>query len=131
MVIAIAIGIQTGFIAAAMAVRPHMVQRIGRIRVWPFVFLVSGSALWMLISQTVVVWLWAIILMWVEAFDALEPALYFALAAYTTLGFGDVLPPLEWRILGGMIGANGMLGFGLAAAALVEFVTQIRRDLQG
>ena len=63
----------------------------------------------------------------------IETSLYFSLSAYTTLGFGDVLPSQEWRILGALVGANGMLGFGLATAAMVEFVTGIwwplrRRD---
>ena len=45
------------------------------------------------------------------------------------MGFGDVLPRDEWRILGTMAGANGMLAFGLAAAALVALVGRIHRDL--
>ena len=65
------------------------------------------------------------------AFDAIEPAFYFAMASYTTLGFGDVLPPVEWRVLGTLIGANGMIGFGLAAAALIELVQQVRSDISG
>jgi len=83
----------------------------------------------MLAWQSVGVWLWAIVLVWLGAFDGLEPALYYALSAYTTLGFGDVLPPEEWRIMGSLLGANGMLGFGLATAALVSLVQAIRDDL--
>ena len=127
--LAVATGIQTLFIAFAIAVRPHLARRIGRPRIWPFTVLVTAVALWMLAGQTVGVWVWALALMGVGAFEELEPALYYALSAYTTLGFGDVLPENEWRILGTMAGANGMLAFGLAAAALVNLVGRIRRDL--
>ena len=87
---------------------------------------VAGGGLWMIIGQLIGVWIWAFALIWVDAFEGIEPSLYFALSAYTTLGFGDVLPEEEWRILGALIGANGMLGFGLATAAMVEFVGRIR-----
>ena len=128
-IVFVTVVVQTVFIAVAMSRRPHLARRIGRPRTWAFAALLGAGALWMLISQTAVVWIWACSLIGLGAFDALEPAVYFALAAYTTLGFGDVLPPEHWRILGGLIGANGMLGFGLATAALVELVTGVRRDL--
>ncbi|MEM1300573.1 MAG: ion channel, partial [Pseudomonadota bacterium] len=92
--------------------------------------IISLYALWMLVGMIAGVWIWAVVLLLVGGFEALEPSIYFALAAYTTLGFGDVLPSENWRILGAMIGANGMLGFGLATAALVEFITSLRDDLQ-
>lgn len=89
---------------------------------------IALAALWMLLGQTLAVWTWALAMVWLGAFDSIEPSLYFSFAAYTTLGFGDVLPPIEWRILGAMAGANGMLGFGLAAAGLIEFVQRIGPD---
>lgn len=126
---AVATGLQTLFIALAIAARPHLSRRIGRPRIWPFTVVVTGVALWMLAGQTVGVWIWTLALVGVEAFEELEPALYYSLSAYTTVGFGDVLPDPRWRILGTMAGANGMLAFGLAAAALVNLVGRIRRDL--
>jgi len=92
--------------------------------------LLSTGALWMLAWQMAGVCIWALVFVWIGAFSSHEPSLYFALAAYTTLGFGDVLPPEEWRILGAFIGANGMLGFGLGIAALSSFVLGIRDDLE-
>ncbi len=126
---AVATGLQTLGIAMAMAARPHMVRRIGQPRVWPFTVLVTAIALWLLFGQTLGVWVWTAALLAIGAFDALEPALYYALSSYTTLGFGDELPDEEWRILGAMAGANGMLAFGLAASALVALVSQIRQEL--
>jgi len=127
--ICVAIAIQTLFIAVTIAVRPRLARHVGHPNLWPFVILISGVALWLLAGQTVGVWLWALVLLEIGAFEAFEPALYYALSAYTTLGFGDVLPAHEWRILGTMLGANGMLGFGLATAGLVALVGRIRGDL--
>ena len=76
--------------------------------------------------MTVSVWLWAISLYWLDIFTTLEASVYFALVAFTTLGFGDILLPQEWRLLGGMAAANGLLTFGLLTAILVEILRDTR-----
>lgn len=129
LLIAIATAIQAFGIITSMRYRIHVVRKIGRVHAGTMIIVMSVGALWMLAWQSVGVWIWAIVLQMLGAFDGLEPALYYAVAAYTTLGFGDVLVPDEWRILGSLIGANGMLAFGLATAALVAFIQAIRDDL--
>jgi hypothetical protein len=121
-----AIAFQSLCIGLAWRWRPHIARRIVRMPLASMILVISTVALWMLTGQMLGVWLWALMLIEVGAFETLEPALYFTLAAYTTLGFGDLLPPDDWRLMGAVIGANGMIGFGLATAALVEFVRGIR-----
>ena len=127
--IVVATAVQAWTIGIAAMFRPHVARRLLRLRLTTMTWVIALSALWMLTGMMAGVWLWAMALWMLAAFETFEPALYFALASYTTLGFGDVLPPEEWRILGAMIGANGMLGFGLATAALVEFITRLREEM--
>jgi len=75
---------------------------------------------------TVSVWIWALTYYWLDIFGTMEAALYFTMISFTTLGFGDVILPMEWRLLGGMTAANGFLNFGLVAALLVETMRNIR-----
>ena len=56
----------------------------------------------------------------------LAEAVHFSLAAFTTLGLGDVVPATEWRLLAGMEAANGFLNFGLLTALLIEALRQTR-----
>src|ERR1044072_6532195 len=42
-------------------------------------------------------------------FQDLETALYFSITSYTTIGFGDVVLPRAWRLLGGIEGVTGVL----------------------
>lgn len=70
--------------------------------------------------------LWAVSLFLLNIFSTLEEAVYFALVAFTTLGFGDILLPQDWRLLGGMSAANGLLMFGLLTAILVEILRDTR-----
>lgn len=87
---------------------------------------VMVSSLWVLLMITVDVWLWALAFVALGVFGDLEHSVYFALVSFTTLGFGDVLLPVEWRIFGGMSAANGLLNIGLMTAFMVEALRHIR-----
>ena len=82
---------------------------------------------WSILLLTVNVWMWAAAFRMIGVFDAMEPAVYFALVAFTTLGFGDILLPEAWRLLGGLAAANGLLTFGLLTALLLETLRGVRR----
>ncbi len=84
------------------------------------------AAVWITLQMTAGVWLWALTMLALGVFDTMELSVYFALVAFTTLGFGDVLLPVEWRLLGGMAAANGLLNIGLVTALLVEALRQVR-----
>lgn len=86
------------------------------------------ALVWILGLITASVWLWAAAYLWLGVFADLESAVYFSLVAFTTLGFGDVLLPQDWRLLAGMMAANGLLNIGLATAILVEVLRQLRLD---
>lgn len=94
---------------------------------WPRLLAVTlGASLWALAMITVGVWVWALAFRLIGVFPDLEQAVYFALVSFTTLGYGDVLLPVGWRILGGMAAANGLLNFGLMTAVLVEALRDLR-----
>lgn len=121
---------QALFVGVALDLRPRFSRRLrGTPRPW-LAALVGGAALWMLLGQSVGVWIWAGLLLGLGAFTTLEEALYFAIASYTTVGFGDLVPPLSWRVLGATIAANGMLGFGVATAALIDLVLRTQNELR-
>ncbi|MGF1621745.1 MAG: ion channel [Rhodomicrobiaceae bacterium] len=58
----------------------------------------------------------------------METWVYFSLVSFTTLGFGDIILMKEWRILSGMMAANGLIIFGLTAAVLIDFLSRLRRN---
>ncbi|ARE41773.1 Kef-type K+ transport system putative NAD-binding component [Rhodovulum sp. P5] len=92
------------------------------------VLVLVAAVLVLLSAMTASVWLWAYAFLLLGIFPSLEPAAYFALVAFTTLGFGDILLPIEWRILGGMAAANGLLNIGLYTALLVEALRRVRSE---
>jgi hypothetical protein len=90
------------------------------------VLVMSLVMLWAVFLMTVSTWLWAFAFLALGIFSTLEASLYFALVSFTTLGFGDILLPEKWRLLGGMVAANGLLIFGILTAMLIESVRLTR-----
>jgi hypothetical protein len=106
-----------------------------REHIWPgrragpfrFVTALVGMTLLLLASISVSVWLWALCLLGLGVFHEAETSVYFALVSFTTLGFGDIVLEKQWRILSGLMAANGLLIFGLTTAVLVDFLAHLRR----
>ncbi len=73
--------------------------------------------------------IWAAFYHWRGLFPDYETAFYFSLGSYTTIGYGDVVLPQRWRLLGGLEGVSGVLLCGLSTAfifAIVNALFQIR-----
>ena len=67
----------------------------------------------------ILVWAWTYHI--VQAAAAPDSDLvYFAFVNYTTLGYGDITPVREWRLMGPLTAMNGVLLFGWSAAILFE-----------
>ena len=88
--------------------------------------LVMLSSVWAVMTITAGVWVWALAYDLLGVFGTFEESLYFSIVTYTTLGYGDVILPHEWRILSGMTSTNGFLNFGLITALLIEALRQVR-----
>ena len=46
--------------------------------------------------------------------------MYFAFVNNTTLGYGDIIPTEEWRLLGPITAMNGVLLFGWSTAVMFD-----------
>jgi Ion channel len=53
---------------------------------------------------------------------------YFAFVNYTTLGYGDIVPVADWRLLGPMTTMNGVLLFGWSTAVIFEVLWKALQD---
>ena len=55
----------------------------------------------------------------------METAIYFSITSYTTIGYGDVVLPPSWRLLGPIEAAVGILMFGWSTGIMVTVLTRI------
>jgi hypothetical protein len=52
-------------------------------------------------------------------------AFYHSAVNFTTLGYGDIVMPTVWRLLGPLEAANGVLMFGLSASAMFAVTNRL------
>ena len=131
------LGIGTGMICLAVMIQAIFIAiAVGVQRRYPIhalpganrALVLTVATLWMILGQTAIVWIWAALFLHLGAFTTLETSVYFALVAFTTLGFGDVLIGPDWRLLGGLTATNGMIAFGLTTAFLLDVMERLRRS---
>ena len=67
--------------------------------------------------------LWAVFYYTRALFTDFETCLYFSLTSYTTIGYGDVLLPQRWRLLGAIEGVSGVLLCGISTAFIFAVMT--------
>jgi hypothetical protein len=68
---------------------------------------------------------WAGLFMLLDEFDSFATALYYSGVNFTTLGYGDIVLSPQWRLLGPLEAANGILMFGVSTAAMTSAVMDI------
>ena len=83
---------------------------------------VSGTILLFFGAALLEVTVWAVAFLILGAISGLEPALYFSMVTYTTLGYGDVLLGEQWRLLSSFEAANGIMMFGWTTALVIAVV---------
>ncbi len=72
------------------------------------------------------IWAYAILYLGLGALPDFETALYYSTTAFTTVGFGDVVLPQEWRLIGAIEAANGFILFGWSIAFLMSLTGKLR-----
>jgi len=123
-IVTLTIIVIAAFIGAAILVLTRVGEWfVSPPRLYKTIVSLIGVVLWLLAALTA--WLWAAALMGLGIFESFETGLYFAVVAFTTLGFGDITLPQEWRLLSGICSANGLLLFGLSTAFLIDFFRQL------
>lgn len=70
-------------------------------------------------AHTCQIWIWAAALMGHQIFADWNTAIYFSLATYTTLGYGDIILEPDLRIFAAFAAITGMLAFGVSTAFLI------------
>jgi hypothetical protein len=88
-----------------------------------------ATAVVLKVAHTMEILVWAASYGIVQAAAADSDLLYFAFVNYTTLGYGDITPVREWRLIGPLTAMNGVLLFGWSAAILFEVLRKTLEHL--
>lgn len=102
----------------------RMHARLGT-RFWAVTWFLIRLA-WCLIAVHIVeIAVWALFYWRERCLPDLESAFYFAGVTYTTVGYGDLVLPKEWRLLGPVEGLTGILMCGLSTGFFFAVVSKL------
>jgi Ion channel len=93
--------------------------------VWAITGLLVSVAWSLILTHLCAILLWAGFYYWQGCLPDAETAFYFSGVTYTTVGYGDVLLPEPWRMLGPVEGLAGILMCGLSTGLFFAVVTRI------
>ena len=74
--------------------------------------------------HTIEIWLWAFAYLATGVVRDLEAAVYFSTVTFSTVGYGDITPPPEWRVFAALEAMNGFILIGWSIAYLVAASTR-------
>jgi carbon starvation protein CstA len=92
------------------------------------IIVVTGSVLF--VGHFLEVLLWAYTYAAVGAAPPGTDLVYFAFGNYTTLGYGDVLPVDQWRLLAPMTALNGIMLIGWSTALIFAILRRAVPEVQ-
>ncbi len=95
-------------------------------RFWISTWLLVRVAGWIILLHLVEIAVWAFFYAWDHGMPDLTSAFYFSAVTYTTTGYGDLVLPSEWRLVGGVEALTGILMCGWSAAFFVAVVSPDR-----
>jgi hypothetical protein len=94
-------------------------------RFWPVTWLVVRLTWWLIAIHVVEIAIWALFFWWQKCVPDAESSFYFSGVTYTTIGYGDIVLPKEWRLFGPVEGLTGILMCGLSTAFLFATLSRM------
>jgi hypothetical protein len=119
---ALCVGIHAAGVATALRWLPSGAVPGGRS--WPWIRLFIRIAGWIVLLHLTEIAAWAVLYLWRDALPDLASAMYFSGVTYTTTGYGDLVLPPEWRMVGAVEALTGILMCGWSTGFFVAVFTR-------
>ena len=120
---ALCVAIHAGGVTTAM--RWLHGQRSVAQRFWPSTWIFVRLAGWMVLLHLFEIIAWALLYFLTHSMPDLNSSFYFSAVTYTTTGYGDLVLPREWRLVGGVEALTGVLMCGWSTGFFFAVVSQL------
>ena len=91
---------------------------------WHQAWLFILAAAWIIVLHLVEICVWGSFYFLTGSFPDLQTAFYFSAVTYTTTGYGDLVLPEEWRLVGGVEALTGILMCGWSTGFFMALVSR-------
>lgn len=122
--VATTVTIHAAGLGAALSHALRSIQRL-EARFWSITWLLIRIACLLIVIHMFEIAVWALFLWWQNCLPDIESSLYFSGVTYTTVGYGDLVLPKEWRLFGPLEGLTGILMCGLSVGFLFAVISRI------
>ncbi len=100
--------------AGLSAMLPGLRSALPERRFWPLTWRLLGVAWRLVLLHLAEIIVWGLFYWWQQCLPDAESSFYFSAVTYTTVGYGDLVLPQEWRLVGAVEGLTGILMCGLS-----------------
>ena len=94
-------------------------------RFWPITWLMLRMTWSLILIHLAEIMVWGLFYFWQACLPDAESAFYFAGVTYTTVGYGDLVLPKSWRMLGPVEGLTGILMCGLSTGLVFAVLSRV------
>jgi voltage-gated potassium channel len=124
LLLSVTLSLQCGGAAALIIWIRSIPRESHKVRVFRCAALVMQTTVAVIVLHGIVILLWAGCYRWL-CLPSWESAFYFSASSYATVGYGDVVLPSKWRLLGPLESMVGMLMSGVSIGLLFAAVTHL------
>jgi hypothetical protein len=94
-------------------------------RFWPITWLLVRVAWFLIFIHLLEISIWAFFYLGSNCLPNPEAAFYFSGVTYATVGYGDLVLPLPWRLIAPVEGLTGILMCGLSTGVFFVVVNRL------
>jgi len=90
---------------------------------WARLFVILAG--WIILLHVAEIMVWALAYTWMRAMPDLQSGMYFSAVTYTTTGYGDLVLPDRWRLVGAVEALTGILMCGWSTGFFFAILTKM------
>jgi len=110
--------------AGLSAMLPGVRSALPNRRFWTVSWRLLGVAWRLVLLHLAEILVWGLFYWWQNCLPDAESSFYFSAVTYTTVGYGDLVLPQEWRLVGAVEGLTGILMCGLSTGLFFAIVSR-------
>jgi hypothetical protein len=99
-----------GVVSALQWLRRRKVPDAARLAPWTWLFVAVAG--WIIVLHVAEIVIWAVAYTAMGAMPDIQSGVYFSAVTYTTTGYGDLVLPPSWRLVGAVEALTGILMAG-------------------